>query len=127
MVTLREDGSCEFRIYLPHARDVRVVGDFTGWREHALAMGPAADGWWTLRARLPAGDHLFNYLVDGDAWLPDYAAHGIQPNAWGGWVSMLAAPEADEPGLSTPRPGHPRSRRPGAARVRPRPRSPVPT
>jgi hypothetical protein len=46
-------------------------------------------GWWTAELFLPAGDHLFNYLVDGSIWLADFAASGVKSNGYGGWVSQL--------------------------------------
>jgi hypothetical protein len=52
-------------------------------------MHPDGDGWWEARAPIPTGDHLFSYVVDGGSWLPDYAAHGIKANGFGGWVSQL--------------------------------------
>jgi hypothetical protein len=38
---------------------------------------------------MDAGDHLFSYLVDGSAWMADYAASGVRANGFGGWVSQL--------------------------------------
>ena len=43
-------------------------------------MRRAAGGWWEAEASAPAGDHLFSYLVAGERWVPDYAAHGIRAN-----------------------------------------------
>ncbi len=111
MVTIETDGSLSFRVYLPHAQRVELVADFTGWgdgripltRERAsqsgghgdedLGTSDAADeGWWSVRASAPDGDHAFSYLIDNQWWLPDYAAHGVRRNAEGQWTSLLFVP-----------------------------------
>ncbi len=79
-----------FRVYLPDAGCVQILGDFTGWQGSPIAMRPCSGGWWEAEAKVPPGDHLFSYLVDGERWLPDYAAHGIRANQYGGWVSQLS-------------------------------------
>ncbi len=94
MVTTHADGSMSFRIYLPHAGKVEILGDFTDWRAGKLAMTRQGPGWWTIRLEIPAGDHQFCYLVDGSIWLADYAAHGVKLNSYGGWVSRLVVESA---------------------------------
>lgn len=86
-----------FRIYLPHAERVEVVGSFTNWEEAPVAMQRARDaesGWWTANLRVPAGDHTFAYLVDGHFWMPDYAASGVHRNEYGRWTSDLCVAAA---------------------------------
>ena len=89
MITQNTDGTVGFRVYLPHAEKVEVVGDFTGWRESPVSMTREHPGWWNVVARVPAGEHLFSYLVDGALYLADYAAHGVKQNPYGGWVSRV--------------------------------------
>lgn len=92
-MVINENGSIHgFRIYLPEARSVQLVGTFTGWQRGAISMNRDAAGWWVVELDLTPGDHLFNYLVDGSAWVPDYAASGIKANGFGGWVSQLHVP-----------------------------------
>lgn len=82
-----------FRIYLPHAGRVEVVGSFTEWEGHPMPMHRGAGeeaGWWMCRCALPAGDHTFAYLVDGQYWMPDYAASGVHRNEHGQWTSDLS-------------------------------------
>jgi hypothetical protein len=38
---------------------------------------------------VPDGDHSFSYLVDGQYWMPDYAANGLHRNEYGRWTSNL--------------------------------------
>ena len=102
MVVQRTGETCEFRLYLPHASVVEVVGDFTRWQECAVSMDRAQDGWWSATVRVTAGEHRFSYLVDGRYWMPDYAANGIEHNANGQWVSRLDV-EATEDASTPPR------------------------
>lgn len=78
-----------FRVYLPEATSVELVGTFSQWRAHALAMRREHTGWWTVTAELAPGDHEFCYLVDGSHWVADYAAMGVRRNPFGGWTSQL--------------------------------------
>lgn len=89
MVTILPDGSARFRVFLPHAARVELLGDFTDWRDHRLAMTREHPGWWELSLRVAPGEHHFCYLVDGQIWLADYAAHGVKLNGYGGWISRL--------------------------------------
>lgn len=89
MITAHSDGTTEFRVFLPHASGVSLLGDFTDWRARPHAMRREGAGWWSARLPVPAGEHQFSYLVDGTIWLADYAAHGVTLNTYGGWVSRL--------------------------------------
>jgi 1,4-alpha-glucan branching enzyme len=89
MVLTTHTGECEFRMYLPHASYVELVGDFTGWQDRPVTMHRDADGFWNVRLRLPEGEHSFSYLVDGRTWMPDYAASGVARNPFGNWTSRL--------------------------------------
>ncbi len=92
MVLCEIDGTHEFRVYLPQATAVDLVGAFTNWRASPIRMIREHTGWWFVRLELPPGDHDFSYLVDGSTWLPDYAASGVRRNSYGGWVSQVAVP-----------------------------------
>ncbi|MCW5765288.1 MAG: hypothetical protein KIT68_04865 [Phycisphaeraceae bacterium] len=94
MIACDRKGHVEFRVFLPHAADVRVIGDFTAWRTGALPMRRSYPGWWSVDADVPAGQHEFCYLVDGHLWIADYAAHGVHADRAGHWLSRLRiAPE----------------------------------
>ena len=94
MIIESPDGTVSFRLYLPNAKAVQILGDFTGWNASPIPMHAARGGWWEARASLPPGDYLFSYLADGERWLPDYAAHGVRNNRFGGWVSQLSVAAA---------------------------------
>lgn len=79
----------QFKVFLPHASSVQVVGDFTQWQRQAVPMSRQYPGWWSAEVDIPPGDHDFGYLVDGNIWLADYAAHGIHSDRSGRWLSRL--------------------------------------
>lgn len=93
MVMHEAEDLIEFRVYLPHARTVELIGDFTHWDEGAKPLTPVdgeCEGWWGIRCRIPNGDHAFTYLVDGQYWMPDYAACGVKRDPSGRWISTLS-------------------------------------
>ncbi|MDX2114345.1 MAG: glycogen-binding domain-containing protein [Planctomycetota bacterium] len=90
MVSTLPDGELEFKVFIPTARTVEVVGSFTGWRDRPLALSSDGSGWWTGRTAVPPGDHDFQYRIDGEGWMADFAAHGVRLNPFGQWVSRLA-------------------------------------
>lgn len=85
-------GVVVFRVYLPNATSVHVVGVFTGWEDGALSLSREGDGWWRVAVELPAGDHDFAYLVDGHCWMPDYASNGLRRDGEGRWISTVRVP-----------------------------------
>ncbi len=89
MIAVQNDGTVSFRVFLPHAARVELLGDFTAWREQRVQMKRENPGWWSATVPVGSGEHLFCYLVDGSIWLADYAAHGVRLNDYGGWVSQL--------------------------------------
>lgn len=90
MVTETQDGLYLFRVYYPHAGSVEITGDFT---ERPIAMRRDDSGWWSIALRLPPGDRVFRYIVNGQSPLPDYAAGGLARDHNGAWVSCLHVPE----------------------------------
>lgn len=98
MVFVGDDGVCSFRVYLPEARHVEIVGDFTGWETCPVEMNRDEAGWWTASVDLYGGAYEFQYLIDGRVWLTDFAAGGVRRNLFGIWVSVLTvAAEAGAP------------------------------
>ena len=114
MVNVTESGRCVFKMYMPHAGSVVLLGSFCEWKPErgagALELEQDGEGWWTARTNLPEGDHEFCYLVDGRTWMPDYAAGGVKRHPSGRWVSLL----------SVPAPAHASEKRPIGALAEPR-------
>lgn len=89
MVICEIDSRHTFRVYLPEAALVELVGSFTDWRTRPVRMTREDTGWWSITLDLAPGDHDFSYLVNGAQWLADYAASGVKRNGFGGWVSQI--------------------------------------
>ncbi len=92
MVTQTAEGVHEFRIFLPNASRVEILGTFTGWHDGPIELERMGDGWYEVNLEIEPGDHEFQYLIDGHNWLADYAAGGVRLNRFGTWVSMLHIP-----------------------------------
>jgi Carbohydrate-binding module 48 (Isoamylase N-terminal domain) len=74
----------EFVFVAPTARNVSLVGDFNGWDASATPMR-RMDGrtTWSVAVQLPAGRHVYAFVIDGDAWVADPQAP-IAPEQWFG-------------------------------------------
>lgn len=94
MVTRLQSGELEFKIFVPAATTVEVLGSFTGWHDRPVPLQCDGSGWWVGRAAVPPGDHHFQYRIDGEAWMADFAAHGVHMNRDGRWISRLAVPRS---------------------------------
>ena len=97
MITIEPSGEVRFRAYLPHASAVRILGGFTEWGLAPLAMTSVGGGWWEARVAVAPGDWRFRYLADDHVWVTDFAAHGIEVNAFGTLDSCLRIEAAQEP------------------------------
>ena len=98
MVICDSEARHTFRVYLPEADRVELVGTFTDWRTRAVPMAREHTGWWSITLSptiLTPGDHDFSYLVNGSHWLADYAASGVKRNGYGGWVSQISVAQND--------------------------------
>jgi hypothetical protein len=88
-----------FVFYAPHVSHVGIAGSFNEWKaDEAPLQQVGTTGLWTTTLRLPAGQHLYAFVLDGNQWLPDPAAPAVDdgfgrrnsvmtvPNATGGWL-----------------------------------------
>ena len=66
------EGVAKFVGHFPDARSVEVVGSFNDWSRGALALNDDDhDGIWHADAVLPAGQHEYMFVVDGERWVSD--------------------------------------------------------
>ena len=90
--------SVEFVFVAPSARNVSVVGDFNGWDAAATPM-QRADGrtTWSVAVQLPAGRHVYAFVVDGNAWVAAPQAP-LSPEQWFGQRNsvVVVAPTWDK-------------------------------
>jgi len=69
------DTVVKFVFVAPQAEKVALVGDFNGWDTTKTPMVRVANGGvWTVTLPLPAGRHLYSFVVDGSAWTTDPTA-----------------------------------------------------
>lgn len=59
-----------FRFTAPGAQSVLLVGDFTHWQQHGIAMRQERAGLWTTTVDLEPGRHAYRFIVDGE-WRDD--------------------------------------------------------
>lgn len=71
------------------ARMACVVGEFNDWSTTTHPMQRDADGFVTTIALEADRSYRFRYLLDGERWENDWAAHGYVPNEFGGDDSLL--------------------------------------
>lgn len=71
-----------FSYHAPTARNVQLVGDFTGWLERPINLRKTPEGTWWKAVRLEAGTHYYRFLVDGQ-WRDDLECSLFVPNPFG--------------------------------------------
>ncbi|OLC08555.1 MAG: hypothetical protein AUH42_01165 [Gemmatimonadetes bacterium 13_1_40CM_70_11] len=66
-----QEGIAQFVGRFPGARSVEVVGSFTDWRSGVIPLqDDDHDGVWQTEVVLPAGEHEYMFVVDGERWVP---------------------------------------------------------
>lgn len=83
-------GGVRFRVHQPAAASVSVAGDFNGWSHTAHPMTRAGD-YWTATIRLPPGEYLFTYVVDGTQFITPNGAE-VVPDGFGGRNARIVVP-----------------------------------
>jgi 1,4-alpha-glucan branching enzyme len=78
-----------FKISVPQAKSVILVGSFTEWETRPIALVESTQGLWEAEIELPAGRHEYLFLTDQGWWLPDPEAVESVPNPFGGWNSVI--------------------------------------
>jgi len=64
----------------PEAKDVKVVGDFTGWKS-GKKMKKLKSGEYKVTVDLPVNhSYQFRYLIDGKSWENDWEADAYVNN-----------------------------------------------
>ena len=81
-----DTGRYTVRIYAPLARRVEMMGDFTDWS--ATTLTPAANGWWTLVARITPGLRQMTVRIDGGQWTVPAGAH-LEQDEYGAPVGVI--------------------------------------
>ena len=63
-----------FALKQPGAKQVAVAGDFNQWNPAPLAASADEAGVFTVEVPLGEGTYSYNFVVDGQRWVPDPAA-----------------------------------------------------
>ena len=72
----------------PEAKEVRIVGDFNGWRADETALMSGNDGSWLKQLNLEPGQYHYRFVVDGQ-WLADPENPLRERNPYGEFDSLL--------------------------------------
>jgi hypothetical protein len=66
------EGVARFVGNFPGARSVEVVGSFNNWSRGSLHLEDENhDGIWHVTTVLPAGQHEYMFVIDGERWVAD--------------------------------------------------------
>lgn len=63
-------GGTRFQIEAPHAQDVRLTGQFSGWSYEGIPLQREDDGLWSVVVDVPPGAHEYRFILDG-VWVKD--------------------------------------------------------
>jgi hypothetical protein len=74
---VRDSVAVRFVLHAPGAASVSLAGTFNQWDTAATPLAPSEGGLWAATLVLPAGEHQYAFVVDGERWVPDPAAPGV--------------------------------------------------
>lgn len=87
------DQRIEFVLHEHDARDVSVCGSWHNWDGPGLPLTQTEPGVWRGEIRrLPPGEYVYKFLVDGGRWLDDPANPNKRWNGGAGFNSVLFVP-----------------------------------
>jgi hypothetical protein len=79
-----------FRLEAPSASQVSLVGDFNGWRTGELILKQGQSGVWEITVPLRTeAIYTYDFLIDGQQWIPDPHSETQVDDGFGGLASVL--------------------------------------
>ena len=82
------DGHVSFAIWAAWKKSINLIGDFNDWDFQKTPLAVSDEGLWWVELDLPAGEHAYQFVVDGETVVSDpYARElkwdggGPQPHA----------------------------------------------
>jgi len=79
-----------FELEAPDAGRVTLAGSFNEWSDSSIVFSRAAGSpVWSVTVALPPGRYQYLFVVDGDRWIPDPAAHAQVEDEFGQQNSLL--------------------------------------
>ncbi|MBN1794476.1 MAG: PilZ domain-containing protein [Candidatus Omnitrophica bacterium] len=73
----------KFRLFMPHANQVFLAGNFNNWNTMSHPLKRAGDGWWQVHLLLLSGVYRYKFFADG-RWITDPDCTSREPNEFGG-------------------------------------------
>ncbi len=79
-----------FSLEAPTASRVSLAGDWNGWRPGELKLKEGQNGIWEITVPLRAGAiYTYDFLIDGQQWVPDPHSESQIDDGFGGQNSVL--------------------------------------
>ncbi len=78
-----------FQLLAPEAQQVAIAGSFSDWTPDALPLVRENGGLWSITLALPLGEHQYQFVIDGERWIPDPRAHAQLEDGFGGTNSVV--------------------------------------
>jgi hypothetical protein len=79
-----------FELQFPQAQTVALAGSFNDWNDSTTLFTRSSDSdVWSVTIPLPPGQHEYLFVVDGERWIPDPAAHAAVDDGFGNLNSMI--------------------------------------
>ena len=78
-----------FQLIAPEAQQVAIAGSFSEWQPDALPLVKEDGGVWSITLPLPLGEHEYQFVIDGERWVPDPKAHAQVDDGFGGTNSVV--------------------------------------
>jgi len=79
-----------FTVEAPSASQVSLAGDFNGWRPNELNLKSLNNGVWEITVALRRGAiYTYDFLIDGEQWVPDPHSESRLDDGFGGVSSVL--------------------------------------
>jgi len=79
-----------FELVAPLAHRVTLAGSFNAWSDSTISFARSSTtGAWTVTVPLPPGEHQYLFVIDGERWVPDPAAHAQVQDEFGQTNSVL--------------------------------------
>ena len=72
------EGKVSFALWAPWKKSVHLIGDFNGWDASADAMAVDESGLWWIEKQLDAGEHAYQFVIDGETTISDPYARKLR-------------------------------------------------
>ncbi len=87
----RENQKIVFYYHDHIAKQVMLIGDFTGWSQIGFLFQQESYGRWKIELpMLPAGTYRYKYLIDSEKWISDPRNPFREPDGFNGMNSKFA-------------------------------------